>query len=952
MGGDGAQLAALIGVRRGPLSRGDGRQIAPEWEARAKRGQARRDGIAACARVAAALEADPGAEPWAFARAAELYARSSEAASIEAADGAIARALEPRRRPARARAERRWARGGRGQSSGGTRRRCLSSAPRRARSRRASRTTRAAARRRPRRSRRTNRAATSDDARVFLLLGRAAVALGDLVAAKVALERAGEHASSGGSRAAIAAEPAEVAYLSGDVALAAIQADVRCSSTKVRPCGSRPATRWASCCWPRPAGTTPTAFRPGRLGRSERGAARRGAARAPQPRHRAALQGLHRRGADHLRGRAGRRRARGRRPGLRLRGREPPVVATLRHDYAQALALTERTLKLRERIGDRLKTGPARSSNLAELRRRLGLLDHAEHAVAFGRRTLGPGMPPAHSAFFSIQSARTALMRGNTVEARREATRALAESEAAGLRNYVCEACCVGARVALEDGDFAARRRAARARPRRGRDRRARAELSLVTRGPRPRLRRRGRRPRPRGAGGRARAPRQGGFVIEAHALLAEIHRAAGRPGTARAHVDAAVAMRDRSRPRSPATSAPRSSRAPTSPRSVGSTAALARAGSPGPAPPSPAPSSPRARSAPPARRRPSRDRRRRPRRARPARRRPQGRALEQHGAGPRRERHGQGARRRRASTARATAPRGPAGHRQLRGARRDAAPERALRPREGRLHRRRRAQARPLRDGRGRHALPRRDRRHLGAHPGGPAARAAGARPSSASAARRPSARRARHLRHAPRPRGAWSSAASSARTCTTACAASPLEVPPLRDAHGGPAAHQRAPAGAHRRRARRGAQDAVGRRARAARPPPLAGQRARARERASRRVALRRGRGHPAPTPRRQRRRPARRRSVGCGARRSAPSGHPRRRARTSYDDDAGEAASGESPLPRGEATATAWRTLRCARAALRCPTSSARSSATASRAPWPRPGATSLGRRRCSV
>src|SRR5271155_2963035 len=109
-------------------------------------------------------------------------------------------------------------------------------------------------------------------------------------------------------------------------------------------------------------------------------------------------------------------------------------------------------------------------------------------------------MPPAHSAFFSIQAARTALMRGNTVEARREATRALAESEAAGLRNYVCETCCVGARVALEDGD--------------------RLALEALA---------------------AARASGKEDLVIEAHALLAEIHRVAGRNETARAHVSGAV---------------------------------------------------------------------------------------------------------------------------------------------------------------------------------------------------------------------------------------------------------------------------------------------------------------------------------------------------------------------------------------------------------------------------
>ena len=68
-------------------------------------------------------------------------------------------------------------------------------------------------------------------------------------------------------------------------------------------------------------------------------------------------------------------------------------------------------------------------------------------------------------------------------------------------------------------------------------------------------------------------------------------------------------------------------------------------------------------------------------------------------------------------------------------------------------------------------------------------------------------------------------------------------LEVPPLRVAHGRPAAHQRSPARPHRDRARRGEEGALGRRARASRPAPVAGQRARARERAPRRVALRRG-------------------------------------------------------------------------------------------------------------
>ena len=52
----------------------------------------------------------------------------------------------------------------------------------------------------------------------------------------------------------------------------------------------------------------------------------------------------------------------------------------------------------------------------------------------------------------------------------------------------------------------------------------------------------------------------------------------------------------------------------------------------------------------------------------------------------------------------------------------------RAVRPREGRLHRRRPAEARQVRNGRRRHHLPGRDRRHFAQAAGGPAARAAGA--------------------------------------------------------------------------------------------------------------------------------------------------------------------------------------------------------------------------------
>ena len=105
----------------------------------------------------------------------------------------------------------------------------------------------------------------------------------------------------------------------------------------------------------------------------------------------------------------------------------------------------------------------------------------------------------------------------------------------------------------------------------------------------------------------------------------------------------------------------------------------------------------------------------------------------------------------------------------QLRGAARHADRIGALRPREGRVHRRRGAQEGALRAGGGRHAVPRRDRRHQPQHPGQAAARPAGARVRAARRHRddqgRTSGCSPPRTRTSRRP----SPTAPSARTCTT---------------------------------------------------------------------------------------------------------------------------------------------------------------------------------------
>ena len=88
----------------------------------------------------------------------------------------------------------------------------------------------------------------------------------------------------------------------------------------------------------------------------------------------------------------------------------------------------------------------------------------------------------------------------------------------------------------------------------------------------------------------------------------------------------------------------------------------------------------------------------------------------------------------------------------ELRGAARDAARVRAVRPREGRVHRRRSPAHRPVRAGRRRQLVPGRNRRHEPGHPGEDPARAAGARVRAPR--RHPHAEGGRAADHRDQPR------------------------------------------------------------------------------------------------------------------------------------------------------------------------------------------------------
>ncbi len=524
--------AGAVGLDRGWVS------IEPAWDA-------------AAAELAAAAEADErrrvarvlveqADEPWALARAAELFAAAGDS---EAADDAYARAIvELDDATARREVVARWMA-------------AVETLPRDAqlelRCRAAERALAVGeadeACRWAKAAIALTKEATSERAAVTLLLGRAAVALGDLTTAKVALERGRATTGDRETSATIAVELSEVHYLSGDMGAARREAEAAMDAslepeTLLRARNTLGKLLLADAKWEDAdrhfAEDAQTATANGDRTAELRARLNRGIAllsKGLTDEARALFESVLVDG-EHI----GDARA------CAFALDNLAVLATWRHDYALALTLSERTLKLRQRLGDRLSMARI-LTNLAELRRRLGLLDHAEHAIAFGRRTLGPGMA-IKGVSLSVTAARIALERGHGAAARREIARALVDCEAGGDRTALGEAHRVAARVALDDGDVG---RAADALAR-GRELatsdEARGEVAVLA-----------------AALARAQglshaetislaaealsfARRSGKEELEreAHVLLAELHRGVDALVEARAHVEQALALRDR----------------------------------------------------------------------------------------------------------------------------------------------------------------------------------------------------------------------------------------------------------------------------------------------------------------------------------------------------------------------------------------------------------------------
>jgi transcriptional regulator with GAF, ATPase, and Fis domain len=389
------------------------------------------------------------------------------------------------------------------------------------------------------------------DPTIALLMGRALMQLGDLVAARVSLQKAQAAANDDELRARVACELAELSYVAGDLKVAAEHATraITLATTASTRLGGRNTlgkinlveARWDAAD-EHFAEDALTASAAGEATAELRARLNRGIALISKgllDDARATLERVLEDGA-----RLGEDRARA------YAFANLGVIAYRQHDYGAALASWDAAVRFRQTLRGRVATAHT-IANLAELRLRLGLIEHAEHAVAFGRRLLVGASAPARTAHYKRVAAQIALARKNTELARREIEAAQADAEVSGDKDVLSAVLFVAARVALEDGDVA-RAAAAVAQAQQlasshGDGGRASAEAAILRA---HELRARGALP---GAAldaagealSAARACGEEDLLAEIHALLATLCRDAGDVQAAQAHCCRAIAVRD-----------------------------------------------------------------------------------------------------------------------------------------------------------------------------------------------------------------------------------------------------------------------------------------------------------------------------------------------------------------------------------------------------------------------
>ena len=383
-----------------------------------------------------------------------------------------------------------------------------------------------------------------EDPTIALLMGKALMQLGDLVAARVSLQKAQSVASDDELRARVSSELAELSYLAGDLKAATEHANrtialAQTVSTRLNGRNTVGKMSLVEARWDDAdahfAEDVLTASAAGDQIGELRARLNRGIALMSKGGLEDARVILTRVLDDGKR--LGEDRA------CAYAFANLGVIASRQHDYASALVYWEQAIRFRHTLRGRIAS--ARTiANLAELRLRLGLVDHAEHALTFGRRLLGHGTTAARASHFSVVGARIALSRGNSETARREIDSALIDGEAAGDRDYLGEAYRVAARVALDDGDVHRAAEAIAKAEQLATNDRGRADVAVVRA---LHLRATGQNALETAttALSLARASGEEDLLGEIHTLLAVLHRDAGDLQAAQGHCARALAVRD-----------------------------------------------------------------------------------------------------------------------------------------------------------------------------------------------------------------------------------------------------------------------------------------------------------------------------------------------------------------------------------------------------------------------
>jgi DNA-binding NtrC family response regulator/tetratricopeptide (TPR) repeat protein len=295
-----------------------------------------------------------------------------------------------------------------------------------------------------------------DSFAVLLTMGRANVARGDLPTATYWLGKAGERAADAAARASVDVELAEVRHMEGDLDGArrhaeAVLAGQASASTRLHARNVIGKLLLAGSAWREAedhfAADACEAALAGDLSGELRARLNRSIALLSSGRLDDARSML---GAVLAEG-----EGRGELRAVAYALTNLATIAILKREYPEALLLSDRAFDVRRRLGDKVSLALL-ITNIAELRLLLGQVVEAEQALTFGRQACGPGMPGARASHFAYTSALIHLERGRTVEASAELRLAVGTARGSSNGARLGECHRLAARIALEDGDLAA----------------------------------------------------------------------------------------------------------------------------------------------------------------------------------------------------------------------------------------------------------------------------------------------------------------------------------------------------------------------------------------------------------------------------------------------------------------------------------------------------------------